>query len=100
MLVDLLFARPSPPEIVGEENWKFSEAGRSPLLELEAHCEAGELVPVALPVFINSKRIGESRLEGATVICLSSTLMRAHSDAAARVALGFCLDIQSKGPCG
>lgn len=33
-LVDLLFARPSPPEVVGEENRKVSEAGRSPLLEL------------------------------------------------------------------
>lgn len=68
-LVDLLFARPNAPEVVGEENQKVSEAGRS----------QGELVPVTLPVFINSKRMGESRLEGTTVICLSSTLMREHT---------------------
>lgn len=79
-LVDLLFARPSPPEVVGEENQKVSEAGRS-----RRGWGGG------LPVFINSKWMGESRLEGATVICLSSTLMRAHSDAVARMALGFCL---------
>lgn len=76
-LVDLLFARPSAPEVVEEENQKVSEAGRF----------QGELVPVTSPAFINSKRMRESRLEGATVICLFSTLMRAH--AAARMAPGF-----------